>query len=116
MVFFIFVKIYKMAIPQAILLMVVSLWGVALGISAVLVAYAVLSDVVCSSRSDVVSDRSCRATMKTKEIYKVFQKAVCLEQSRHNSVFALAGVVQCDDDLSRSRSAIDRFNFYGFSN
>ena len=67
-----------MAIPQAMLLMVVSLWGVALGISAVLVAYAVLSDVVCSSRSDVVSDRSCRATMKTKEIYKVSRKLFVL--------------------------------------
>lgn len=59
-----------MAIPQAMLLMVVSLWGVASGISVVLVAYAVLSDVVCSSRSDMASDRSCRATMNTKEVYR----------------------------------------------
>lgn len=58
-----------MAIPQAILLIVVSFWGIASGISVVLVVYAVLSDVVCSSRSDVASDRLCRATMKTNETY-----------------------------------------------
>ena len=58
-----------MAVPQASLLMVGSLWCVATGISIVLLIYAVLSDTVCSSKSDLVSDQSCRTTLKTATIY-----------------------------------------------
>ena len=60
-----------MAYPQAVLLMIGSLWCVASGISVVVLVYAVLSDTVCSSKSDLVSDQSCKGTMKTAMMYDV---------------------------------------------
>ncbi len=65
-----------MAFPQALLLMVMTLWGVALIISLLLSMYAVLADVVCSSKGDLADDNSCRSTMKIREVYDVSRRVV----------------------------------------